>query len=147
VEDYMYTAFHAASVDDTPVLQPLWFAYPQDTQTRGVDLQFSYGPTVLVRPVTEDNAMSVSTYLPKDIFYDWTTLAPRQGESKAVTINANYTEVPIHIKDGAGLPVKEIGMMTTTELRKIDFELIVAPGIDGRASGSLYVDDGVSVVP
>jgi alpha-glucosidase len=144
--DYMYTAFHAASVDGTPVLQPLWFAYPQDTQTFGVDLQFFYGPSVLVSPVTEENAMSVSAYLPKDIFYDWTTLAPVQGEGKAVTINANYTEIPVHIKGGAILPVREKGAMTTTELRKIDFELIVALGADGKATGSLYVDEGESIV-
>jgi hypothetical protein len=64
--DYMYTTFHAASVDGTPVLKPLWFAYLQDTQTYGVDLQFFYGPSVLVSPVTKENAMSVVAYLPKD---------------------------------------------------------------------------------
>jgi alpha-glucosidase len=142
----MYTAFHAASLDGTPVLQPLWFAYPQDKNTFGVDLQFLYGPSVLVSPVTEENATSVAAYLPKDIFYDWTTLAPVQGKGKAVTINANYTEIPVHIKGGAVLPVREKGAMTTTELRKIDFELIVAPGMDGKAAGSLYVDDGESIV-
>jgi alpha-glucosidase len=44
------------------------------------------------------------------------------------------------------LPVREKGTMTTTKLRKIDFELIVAPGTHGKASGSLYIDDGESIM-
>lgn len=35
--------------------------------------------------------------------------------------------------------------MTTTELRTRAFQLIVAPGVDGKAAGSLYLDDGDSL--
>lgn len=41
--------------------------------------------------------------------------------------------------------MREKGALTITELRKVDFELVVAPSSNGQASGSLYVDDGDSL--
>ena len=35
---------------------------------------------------------------------------------------------------------------TTTALRTKGFNIVIAPGLDGCASGSLYLDDGSSVV-
>lgn len=146
--DYMYTTFHQAHNDGTPVLNPLWYKYPQDPATFPIDLQFLYGDSILVSPVTEENATSVTIYLPKDIFYEFDTLAPVQGQGANVTLtNVNLTQIPVHIRGGAVLPLRARGAMTTTALRETDFEFIVAPGTDGCASGSLYMDDGVSITP
>ncbi|KAH8100347.1 alpha-glucosidase [Cristinia sonorae] len=145
--DYLYTALHKAHVDGTPVLQPLWYQYPKDPSTFPIDLQFFFGDSILVSPVTEENSTSVTAYFPKDIFYDFTTLAPFRGTGNSVTLkNVNFTSIPVHIRGGVVLPLREKGTMTTTQLRKTDFELVVAPGTDGKASGSLYLDDGVSIV-
>lgn len=144
--DYLYTSFHQANIDGTPVLNPLWYKYPQDVNTFPIDLQFLYGPSILVSPVTEENVTSVTAYFPKDIFYDFLTLKPFQGQGANVTLdNVNFTSIPVHIRGGAVLPLREKSAMTTAELRKTDFELVVAPDASGAASGALYVDDGVSI--
>jgi alpha-glucosidase len=144
--DYIYTAFHQASLDGTPVLSPLWFKYPNDSATYPVDLQFFYGPSLLVSPVTEENATSVTIYLPADRFYDLATLEPVDGQGSNVTLtNVGFTEIPLYIRGGAVLPLRVNGTMTTTELRATDFELLIAPDTSGRATGAVYIDDGVSV--
>lgn len=145
--DYMYTAFHTANTDGTPVLHPLFFKYPKDANVFNIDLQFFYGDSILVSPVVDDDSTSVSIYLPKDIFYDFTTLAPVQGTGANITLpNVNFTTIPVHIKGGAVLPLRAQSAMTTTELRKQDFEFVIAPDTTGSASGSLYIDDGESIV-
>lgn len=146
--DHIYTAFHQAHEDGTPVLSPLWYKYPQDPATFPIDLQFFYGDSILVSPVTEENVTSVTAYFPQDVFYDFVTLKPFHGTGTNVTLNdVNFTSIPVHIRGGAVLPLREKSAMTTTELRKTDFELVVAPSTQDTASGALYADDGVSVAP
>lgn len=145
--DYLYTAFHTASLDGTPVLNPLWYLYPSDPATWPIDLQFFFGDSILVSPVTAENSTSVDFYLPKDRFYDFVTRQPVEGQGKNVSLtNVNFTTIPVHIRSGTILPLRVDGAMTTTELRKKDFEIVVAQNAKGEATGSLYIDDGVSLV-
>ena len=113
-----------------------------------VDHQFFFGDLILVSPVTQDEATSVSIYLPKDTFYDFKTLVPVQGQGTYVSLdNVPFTEIPLHIRGGVVLPLRAQSAMTTTEVRKQHFKLVVAPGVDGKATGKRHVDDGESVSP
>lgn len=126
----------------------MWFYYPQDPTTFPIDLQFFFGDSILVSPVTDENSTSVTLYLPKDIFYDFYTMAPVQGEGATLTLDdIGYTQIPLHIRGGAVLPLRRNSTMTTTELRDQDFQFVVAPNGSGEASGSLYIDDGESIAP
>ncbi|QRV77504.1 glycoside hydrolase family 31 protein [Ceratobasidium sp. AG-Ba] len=146
--DYMYTALQQAHEDGSPILNSLWFKYPQDANTYPIDLQFFYGDSVLVSPVTAENATSVDIYLPKDTFYDFLTYQPVEGNGATVSLtNVNFTSIPVHIRGGSVLPLRSSSAMTTKALREKDFNFVVAPGSDGKASGQLYIDDGISIKP
>jgi alpha-glucosidase len=108
--DYFYTAFHKASVVGSPVVNPLWFKYPMDTTTFGIDLQFLFGDSILVSPVTEENITMVTIYLPKDKFYDLATFTPVEGTGQNMTLtDVNFTMIPLHIRGGAVLPLRTAG--------------------------------------
>ena len=143
--DYLYTSFHQAQLDGTPVLRPLWYAFPKDAATFAIDTQFLFGPSVLVSPVIEENSTSVDVYYPNQLFYDFHTLEPSRGAGATTLSNVNFTTIPVSIMGGAVLPLRAASAMTTTALRATDFELVVAPALDGTAKGALYLDDGVSI--
>ena len=60
--------------------------------------------------------------------------------------DVNFTTIPMHIRGGSIIPLRVQSANTTTELRKNNFRLLIAPGHDGTAYGSLYLDDGESLV-
>lgn len=169
--DYFYTEFHYQTVDGTPsTILPLFYLYPHDAVTLDIELQFFYGTTLLISPVTDDESTSVTFYLPKGIWYDFwtgekltvgsssssssssqattTTNAAQQKEGKGewMTLhNVPFSSIPVHIRSGTIIPMRTDGANTTTQLRKLDFELIVAPDETGKAAGRLWLDDGESV--
>jgi alpha-glucosidase len=96
--------------------------------------------------VTDENSTSVSVYLPKDIFYDFWTHEKVLGEGSWVQLdNVPYTSIPLHIKGGSILALRAESVNTTTELRKQDFILWIAPNASNQAVGSLYLDEGDAI--
>ncbi|KAJ4221503.1 hypothetical protein NW759_006752 [Fusarium solani] len=144
--DYIYTALHHASSAGVPSANPLFFIYPSDDNTFSIDTQFFLGDSLLVSPVVEDDSQSVTFYLPDDLFYDFWTQKPIRGQGEYVTVdNVGFDEIPVYIRGGSIVPLRNESANTTAELRKKNFNLLIAQDGNGYAEGSLYLDDGESI--
>lgn len=144
--DYLYTALQRQSEEGTPAVSPLWFMHPKDTHTLAIEEQFYFGDCLLVSPVTEEDSTSVMLYLPDGVWYDLETHLAVRSRGAGVTLpHVPFDRIPVHIRGGCVVPLRSESANTTTELRRKGFELVVAPGLDGTARGSLYVDDGESL--
>lgn len=144
--DYIYTAMYDQTESGTPLVQPMFFAYPNDPNTNSLQYQYFWGPGVLVAPVTEENSTTASFYLPDDIFYDYYTHETVRGEGATISVpDVDYTTIPLYYKGGSIVALRANSANTTTLLREENFQLIIAPDLDGNASGNLYLDDGVSL--
>lgn len=144
--DYIYTAMYEQNQTGTPLVQPMFFAYPEDKNCNPLSHQYLYGPGIMVAPVTEENSTTTKIYLPDDVFYDWHTLDTVRGKGDWETLtDVAYTTIPLYYRGGNIIAQRARSANTTTELRKQNFTIVIAPGMDGTAFGSLYLDDGQSL--
>jgi alpha-glucosidase len=144
--DYAYTALYYQTTTGAPMINPLWYLYPSDSNTFGIQEQWFYGDSLLISPVTQQGSTTATVYLPDDIFYDFWTHERIQGTGANITIDSvTTTDIPIHIRGGSILPLRANSANTTKALRQEDFVILVAPDADGKAKGRLYLDDGESI--
>jgi maltase-glucoamylase len=117
-----------------------------DNNTYSIDEQFLIGPAFLVSPILRENETSVDAYFAADLWYDYHngTIAYNNYEKgEWITLYANYSEIPLHIRSGYIIPTQNPAN-TTKYARKNPFGLIVALNNDNEAIGDLFYDDGES---
>ena len=131
-------------------MRALAWEFPNDPSLADVDTQFFLGPAILVTPVLAQGAETVDGVFPGvgrgEVYYDWYTQAPVSASpGENVTIPAPLGHIPVYIRGGNVVPVQEPAL-TTRDSRKNPWGLLAALSPEGRASGSLYIDDGESLV-
>lgn len=140
---YLYTLFSEVHQHGGTVVRSLTHEFPQDKGTLDIDEQFLWGSGLLISPVIYQGTTVISVYFPPEArwysYYDG-----REAQAGFAKVYAPRDFIPLHVRGGSILPTQDPAK-NTDESRKNPFGVIIAPGFDEKASGSLYWDDGESL--
>ena len=124
---YLYTAFYNAHKDGQPVMAPVFFADPADVSLRAEEQAFMLGEDILVIPAFAENPA-----LPKGI---WEKMSLVKGDTEG-----KY-QADMRVRGGSIIPVGKV-VQNLTENVFDPLTLVVVLDEEGKASGSLYWDEG-----
>ncbi|GLH04970.1 uncharacterized protein GBIM_10615, partial [Gryllus bimaculatus] len=146
-----YTLFREHELTGAPVMQPLWAQFPTETDTFAIDDEYLLGDRLLVHPVTEAEASSVTVYFPGpgQIWYDMDSyeaihVSSKHSGGRTEQIPVNIRKVPVFQRGGTIVPKKERIRRAASLSLDDPFTLLVALDVNGTASGTVYIDDGRS---
>lgn len=137
---YIYSAAHEAAASGLPMARAMLLDYPHDAAAWSHDLQYMWGPDLLVAPRTSrDGATEV--WLPAGGWYDFWQPGQMQQGGTVISVGAERGLLPVFVKAGAILP-RQAYATSTARTDKTRLLLDVYPGASGRAM--LHEDDDVS---
>lgn len=150
---YIYTVFEEAHETGSTVMRALAWEFSGEPWLASAEQQFLLGGSILVTPVLAQGATSVSGVFPGTgdgvtVWYDWYNHTAVAGVARGqnVTIDAPLGHIPVYVRGGSVVPTQEPGL-TTRASRGNPWGLLVALDLQGAAQGTLYLDDGESLVP
>ncbi|GFV13579.1 lysosomal alpha-glucosidase [Trichonephila clavipes] len=140
---YLYTLFARSHVFGDTVIRPLFFEFPLDKNTYGIDEQFMWGPAMMIVPGLYENATNVSAYIPEGIWFDSRgILVNSTGER--ISFPLGLTDIYISVRGGYILP-GQLPNKNTELSRKEPFIITATLDENAQAKGELYWDDGDSL--
>lgn len=141
---HLYTLMFEATKSGAPIARALFFSFPEDLATLAINYQFLLGNNILVSPVVSPGVTTVEAYFPKGIWYNLFDFSRVKSRGENFTLPAPADSINVHLHEGQILPMQE-ARLTSAEVRKSPFSLVVAFGESSSASGKLFLDNGVDL--
>ncbi len=141
---YLHTMNHLAARDGEPLVQPMYWSYPELAQAYRVPNQFTFGSQLLVAPVTAPVnrrllMAGVRTWLPAGRWVDIFTGLVYDGDRELI-MHRGLDEIPVLAGAGAILPLAGAEVPGNSPDNPVGLEVLVVVGADGRFT--LLEDDG-----
>ena len=143
---YLYTENYKYHKSCLPLIQPLYYYYPELFDEPNYQNEYYFGTELLVAPITKpkDDVMNRSIekiFLPKGIWYDFKTGKKFIGNKRYISF-FKEEDYPVFAKSGSIIPLSILeGNINNTNPPK-GLEINVFPGNSNVYR--LYEDDGVS---
>ncbi len=136
---YTYTCAHEASVHGMPIARAMVIGYQDEREAWHRDLQYMWGPAILVAPNCSDGD-SVDVWLPPGSWYDFWDDSTVSG-GRAFACPAPGGRIPLFVKTGSVIPMAEPALSTAFMHRDT---LVIHVYAGGDGGFPLYEDDGRS---
>jgi len=134
---YLYTLFWEAATNGAPILRPLLYHFPNDSNTYALYDQVLLGPSLMAAPIYRPGVEHRAVYLPQGIWYDWWNGQRYEGPIH-ILAHAPLERMPIYVRAGAIIPMAPV-MQYVDEHPQELLTLRIWPG---TGEWTLYEDDG-----
>ena len=143
---YLYTENYKYHKTCLPVVEPLYYYYPELFDEPDFRNEYYFGTELLVSPITEpkDTVMNRAIeriFLPKGVWYDFTTGKKFVG-NKRYTLFFKDEDYPVYAKSGSIIPIAKLDENINNTNPPKGMEVNIFPGSSNVYR--LYEDDGYS---
>ena len=106
---YLYTMNVTTHEEGLPLIQPLYYHYPNEEEAYEAKNQYFYGSELMVAPITEAldpvyHSASVSVWFPDGVWYDFFHDWKYEGKGKLTVFRASQ-DIPVFARAGAIIPM------------------------------------------
>ena len=144
---YIYTEGYKYTKLGSPIIQPLYYKYPETKDEPLYKNEYFFGSELFVSPITEPkdpimNRVVHRIFLPEGTWYDFKTGKKFPGGKRYVTFYKDE-DYPVYAKSGSIIPLAVLNEDNLNDVHPPkELEIHVFPGKSN--SYNLYEDDGVS---
>eukprot|EP00829_Urostomides_striatus_P004986 TRINITY_DN154_c0_g2_i3.p1 TRINITY_DN154_c0_g2~~TRINITY_DN154_c0_g2_i3.p1 ORF type:complete len:917 (-),score=241.77 TRINITY_DN154_c0_g2_i3:63-2813(-) len=153
---YYYTKLYEVSLFGGSMVKPLMWEFPEDKKAwEKTKYMFMIGPSILIPPVLFEGLLKTWPYCPNQNWYnllDFTQVFKYKagGTGDQIELPAGFDWVNVLLRGGSIIPYQDAiknKVKRTEALKVLPMELIVGPDGQGKAYGTLIVDNGISLNP
>ncbi|MCF6279464.1 MAG: DUF4968 domain-containing protein [Flavobacteriaceae bacterium] len=139
---YNYTLAFQNNQTGAPLMRPLFFDEPNNSDLLTKVTSYLWGNDFLVTPILTSDAKNVETYFPKNSnWFDFYTNEKFEG-GQTKTISVKENSIPTFVRGGAFIPMAK-PMQTTKDFTSNNFNLHYYFDASVKESnGKMYNDDG-----
>ncbi|MDE7013118.1 MAG: DUF5110 domain-containing protein, partial [Kineothrix sp.] len=144
---YLYSMNYRSYKEDLPIIEPMYYEYPEEREAYQVKNQYYFGSELLVAPITTPripglNVAGVKVWLPEGTWYDICTGMIYEG-GRSLNMYRDLNSIPVLAKAGGILPFTEEILASEAARNPASLKVYVYAGADGKFT--LYEDDNESV--
>ncbi len=104
---YIYESAKTAVQESRPMMRPLIYDFQTDQNVIDLEDEYLFGDELLIAPFIEENITTRKVYLPEGQWYDFFTNKCYEG--KQWYISDEESRMPVYVKSGASIPMKQDG--------------------------------------